>query len=100
MIVFGNSAITYLFEKIAVYQLQVCDQNRLERKRLALINKEVELAKQYLGSDKIDQNMTQNIASDTLLIGKGIEMAGVSNREKRLTKDDEMNVPEDLDERS
>jgi len=42
LIVFGNCLITYLFEKVIVYFISVWDQGRLERKRLANINFEVD----------------------------------------------------------
>lgn len=47
MIVFGNSLMTYLFEKVIVYQIQICDQRRLEAKRLRIINNELAEAKTY-----------------------------------------------------
>ena len=41
LIVFGNSLLTYLFEKVVVYYISVWNQNRQERKRKALINSDV-----------------------------------------------------------
>jgi len=45
LIVFGNSLITYLFEKVVVYFISGWDQNRLERKLNANIDGEVEKAR-------------------------------------------------------
>jgi hypothetical protein len=41
LIVFGNSLITYVFEKVIVSYVSNWDQARLERKRVATIDKEV-----------------------------------------------------------
>jgi len=48
MIVFGNSLLTYFFEKIVVYALQVCNYRRLQSKRLARIEDQVVVAKSAL----------------------------------------------------
>jgi len=45
LIIFGNCLLTYLFEKVVVYYISIWNQNRLERKRLASIEKEVEAAR-------------------------------------------------------
>lgn len=45
LIVFGNSLMTYVFEKVVVYYVSIWDQGRLERKRLASIQKEVAQAR-------------------------------------------------------
>ena len=45
LIVFGNSLITYVFEKVIVSYVSIWDQARLERKRVATINKEVAQAR-------------------------------------------------------
>jgi hypothetical protein len=39
--VMGNSLATYLFEKIIVYKIQVCNHRRLENKRLSSIETEM-----------------------------------------------------------
>ena len=41
LIVFGNSIVTYLFEKVIVYKVQECNQARLERIRIEAINSEM-----------------------------------------------------------
>ena len=45
LIVFGNSLLTYVFEKVIVYYISVWDQGRIERKRVATVYKEVALAR-------------------------------------------------------
>jgi len=45
LIIFGNCLLTYLFEKVVVYYISIWDQNRLERKRLASIDKEISAAR-------------------------------------------------------
>lgn len=45
LIVFGNSLMTYAFEKVVVYYVSVWDQGRLERKRVATVQKEVAQAR-------------------------------------------------------
>lgn len=48
MIVMGNSLATYLFEKIIVYKIQVCNQRRQETKRLSSIESEMKEAREDL----------------------------------------------------
>ena len=48
LIVMGNSLCTHLFEKIIVYHIQVCNQRRLENKRLAGIESEMREARENL----------------------------------------------------
>lgn len=45
LIVFGNSLITYVYEKVIVSYISIWDQARLERKRVATISKEVAQAR-------------------------------------------------------
>lgn len=48
MIVLGNSLLTYFFEKIVVYALQVFNYKRLQNKRIAKIDDHVVVAKSSL----------------------------------------------------
>ena len=66
LIVMGNALVTYLFEKVIVYYIQVCNQRRLENKRLAGIETEMRDSREDLNNYKklLDQktfNQTMDI---------------------------------------
>lgn len=44
----GNSLVTYLFEKVIVYKIQVCYYRRLENKRLSSIESEMKQSRDDL----------------------------------------------------
>lgn len=80
MIVLGNSLLTYFFEKLFVYAIQVCNYARLQNKRLRRIEEQVFIAKNILkqrlpAKGKVDPNETQNLTDPR------IKQIGVVNRE-------------------
>jgi len=96
LIIFGNCLITYMFEKVVVYYISEWNQRRLERKRLQVIEFDVQTARgdiELYFNLKQQKEETFNASSDMPVIkhNNAEQLERNTARNAVLPEDDENN---------